>query len=498
MRKKVRSFSAKTVLAVTLIFFSFSMFSDLMPNIFRGYDSQRFFVLGLWSATIVYFLTRWAFLGTIPELIRIYFFPVVFPLLFILLAALPPHPVPHIWVEPLQYALFLTAVVIWASAYKNLGGWDTAKELILGLLFIASLYALMNINIYIFAALDGFSKITDVIPFGFENMRLWSQIATFILPLFALAGVLSQRFSSSLPLSFLMIGAGLWWWIALLTTSRGTIFSVVVATLFVSVMFRKYAFRVIKMLLIQAFLGLFFWILLSLYLPGLWSENDIQRGLSFSDSGRFALWAEAIQMSLVDFPLGMGPMSWVFHQPLTAGYERFGSIGSPHNMYLLWAAEYGWLFLAILIGSTLLTLMRLRSAFPRIRDFSESEQKHLLAGLSLSGAAGITDANFSGVFISPSSLFLAFFVFSQVLGILSCYAAEADGKIEKATSKNSRCPLFIRLSVFILVGLALCFYWFGLIEFFDAMSLDAETFREQERSPFAARFWLHGLFPRSP
>ena len=203
-------------------------------------------------------------------------------------------------------------------------------------------------------------------------------------------------------------------------------------------------------------------------------------------------------MSLENFPLGFGPMSWVFHQPLTAGYERFGAIGSPHNMYLLWAAEYGWLFLAILIGSILLTLSRLRSAFRRIMNSSQTGQKHLLVALCLSGAAGITDANFSGVFISPSSLFLAFFVFSQVLGVLSCHAAEVDWKADAATSNSSRCSLFIRLSVSVLVVLVLCFYWFGLIEFYEAMSLDAETFREQERSPFAARFWLHGLFPRLP
>jgi O-antigen ligase len=73
------------------------------------------------------------------------------------------------------------------------------------------------------------------------------------------------------------------------------------------------------------------------------------------------LWQEAWAMSWQNFPFGMGPQAWLTHDIITEAYRESRKFGHPHNMYLMWAAEYGWISIAglvVLCGFAMKQLLR--------------------------------------------------------------------------------------------------------------------------------------------
>jgi len=120
----------------------------------------------------------------------------------------------------------------------------------------------------------------------------------------------------------------------------------------VLLLFGKHAKPWLSVLFRQIGIGVAFWVLLSVLIPWMFLADIELRGVGMDGSGRMRLWSEAWAMSLVNFPFGMGPQSWLTHEVITPAYETGKRLGHPHNMYLMWAAEYGWLavFGLILIG----------------------------------------------------------------------------------------------------------------------------------------------------
>src|SRR5690606_10260322 len=94
------------------------------------------------------------------------------------------------------------------------------------------------------------------------------------------------------------------------------------------------------------------------------------RSIKADSSGRIPLFIEAWQMSLQNFPFGMGPQSWLMHETLTDVYANSKQFGHPHNMYLMWAAEYGWI---LLVALGLVVAQCIRYFWRRRRQVIEAE-----------------------------------------------------------------------------------------------------------------------------
>lgn len=97
-------------------------------------------------------------------------------------------------------------------------------------------------------------------------------------------------------------GAGLWWWIILLSTSRGTILGLLFGTLLVVLLFGRYSLPWLKLFLFYLVIGVLVWLLLSVLIPSLLAGQVELRSVSTDSAGRMPLFVEAWSMSLKELP----------------------------------------------------------------------------------------------------------------------------------------------------------------------------------------------------
>jgi O-antigen ligase len=317
------------------------------------------------------------------------------------------------WLEPFQYAAFFIAVVCF-------GTWLASKtslpllclQVVYALALVAFIYAVGCLYVYFFALADGNAINDDLLPWGFINIRYWSQIASWtvpLLPVAVLAGPLKQYASWRYMLYFTL---AIWFWLLLLSTARGSLLALSVSFVFTLVLFRKAAWPWAKVLLATALAGAVLWLLLTNWLPEWLFGQDQVRAFSSTSSGRWPLWQEAWAMSLQHFPLGMGPFSWVSHAFLTPVMQESARFGHPHNMLLFWAAEYGWLAILPLLGLVW-------HAAKQVRRIQLAQQTSLpLIAFVASAVAALVHSCFSAVFITPHSLLMGLLVMSLCWALL--------------------------------------------------------------------------------
>jgi len=356
----------------------------------------------------------------------------------------------------------------------------------------ASVYVLVAVLIYSASLIDEVNlPRTYFLPWGFENIRYWSHVATWLMPVMTVALVIyGDTLSQAAKRSMLLVCA-LWWWIILLSIARGTMLGLFAGALAIMV----FAPTGVKRDYFKAFftsflLGVVLWLLLEFLIPWLVYGEVAHKSLNTTTSGRIPQWKEAFAMSLQNFPFGMGVQSWLTHDIITDTYRvRFGH---PHNMYLLWAAEYGWLFVASLfIG----VMWILRRSFGRIRDFASNDPKRALILMALlhSFIAACTHAGVSAVFIGPASLLVGWFVMVAILRM----TFPVTGDKSKLSTKSVQ--LWLRGSLAALLVWSFVVYWDAVLEYKRASD------RDQVCYPYMGiptgngpRFWLHGDFPRPP
>lgn len=317
------------------------------------------------------------------------------------------------WLEPLQFACFIIIVVclgFWLAQQENLA--QRVEQVIIALSMVAFIYAVGCLYVYFFALADGKPINDDILPWGFLNIRYWSQIASWAIPLLpvaVLAGPLKQYASWRYALYFTL---AIWFWVLLLSTARGSLLALTVSFIFILVVFRKAAWPWAKVLLATAVAGAVLWLVLTNWLPQWLFGDAYVREFSSTSSGRWPLWQEAWAMSLQHFPLGMGPFSWVSHTAITPFMQHSERFGHPHHMLLFWAAEYGWLAIMPLLALVV-------HAAIRIRQIKQAEPHQLaLLAFFASVVAAIVHSCFSAVFLTPHSLLMGLLVMTVFWSLL--------------------------------------------------------------------------------
>ena len=214
------------------------------------------------------------------------------------------------------------------------------------------------------------------------------------------------------------------------------------------------------------------------------------RGVDSDSSGRMRLWHEAWMMSLQNFPLGMGPQSWLTHDLITEGYRSGEEIASPHNMYLLWAAEYGWLgvFGLALIG---IWFLKLVADVSRMRSGTTGTQNLLQGALLMSVVAALIHSSVSGVFIAPASMLIGLVVLATFWGLFRHKTDELRGCLTEGKASK------VAKSIFASCVIAVSAVWIGQVgEYNKAMERDIESGATSQHAGLTPRFWLHGYYPR--
>lgn len=471
-----------------------SLFSDFLPIWLGSYTGQRFF-----QAALLIFVTFVVFSVSAVCNRQVNLYSNAWPSLLVafgfLVFALPVSTSDYRWVEPGLFAFFFLAVPVlgWGIRTQKCAE-RVADSLVIVIVIGCFFYAAMSLTMYVFAITDDFSKLVDVIPWGFVNMRYWSHLATLFLPLFPLALLRGPLRSQKLWRTAVFLTAGVWWWVVLLTTSRGSMISLVLAALIVLVIFGRGVLPWLALSSKFLLMGAVLWCVLSWGVPELIFDKVVIRSLHSGASGRFPLWIEAWQMSLQNFPWGMGAQSWLTHSPLSMEYMSVGALGHPHNMYLFWAAEYGWGLLGLLVILVVVTLKRLLA----LRETVKSGSKHyslLVVGFTASSMAGLSHAGVSAVLLVPASMSVAFLVLAVFWALIS---GPNDSSMVPKTGNNGVESSSVFLQLFLaFVVLSVGGAWLHEVwRYHQAMESDLIIYAESPNAPLLPRFWLHGYFPR--
>ncbi|WP_417707999.1 O-antigen ligase family protein [Rheinheimera aquimaris] len=470
--------------------FASVLFADFLSLPFGGYASQRFILVGLlalvvsFSVVVLIYQHGWALSGRIC--------PAALVAGGFILLALPFGETPYNWAEPVMYAVFFLGFVLTGS----LPGSDKRRQywvvvLVSVAAVTAAFYGGATITVYLFALSDQVANLSSFIPWGFVSIRYWSHIATWLIPLLPLAVLLGPFRSQRLWQFFIALGAALWWWVVFLSFSRGTMLGLALGVLIAVMLIGRPTLPWLKVFLRYLAYGVVAWLFLSLLVPSLLLDEVSMRTLKTDTSGRMPLFIEAWRMSLENFPFGMGPQSWLTHEVLTEDYWQSPKFGHPHNMYLMWAAEYGWL----LIGALLILAGQAVRLFWKRRDEVRSTENHdlalPLAAFTASVSAALLHAGVSAVFMAPGSMLIGFLV-------LCVFWALIVPESRSFTFKRPKARALAAGFAGLLVS-APSFYWLNEVaEYYDAMESDLEFYYENVPAGKLPRFWFHGNFPRHP
>lgn len=484
--------------SIVVVLFSlpiFAIFVDFFSPPFGGYADQRFLLCGaLIGLLILSFLilarSSDAFFGLLRS------WPLLlFSSAFILLSV-PFAGQEFIWVEPGLYALYflvvaLVGTLIAEKPYKN----NLVFSFILVVSLLCFLYGAMTVNVYLFAINDHVQSLTDFIPWGFVNIRYWSHVATWVLPLVPAASIFLSLKKLHLWSALITIGAGLWWWVVILSMARGTMVALTFGAICAFIIFGRRALPWFRSLLQHILVGAVLWFSLSVLVPFLFydlSEGAL-RSLKLHGSGRIPLLVEAWQMSLENLPFGMGPQSWLTHNPLTEAYQTMPRLGHPHNMYLMWAAEYGWLLILCLLGVALKVFRQLLVVSRQ--PVLETENLCLVVALVVSVCAALAHAAVSAVFIAPASMLVGLPVLVLFWATLKPFQMSRGPGFGCSTESASRVRFFFALVLFGSVLMALL--WIkDVARYYEAMRDDEVYYQDHSLGGLAPRFWFHGNFPR--
>ena len=176
-----------------------------------------------------------------------------------------------------MYALFFLAAILgglqvaWAGNAVFFG-----RIWVLAVAAVCVLYGLGTVNVYVFAMLGGQVRLTDFIPWGFVNIRFWSQVATWCLPLMPLAVLVGPWRHLRVWRVAVLLGAGIWWWILFITTGRGSILGIAFGLLVVMLLLGKKALPWFKVLMQHLTAGVVIWLLLSVLVPAVLTTGGIE------------------------------------------------------------------------------------------------------------------------------------------------------------------------------------------------------------------------------
>tara|TARA_R110001592_G_scaffold123325_1_gene331133 strand:+ start:8586 stop:10052 length:1467 start_codon:yes stop_codon:yes gene_type:complete len=474
---------------IFLAFFMMTFFSDYLPMPHGAFDDQRFVLclsLVLLVSLSLYCLNPLHFLRGSRLVLFMPFF------LFLLIGGSQSVAHPFNWVEPIFYILFFSAICLLGTLMFQKSIQNQVALLFCMLAVVACFfYACITVLMYVFSLEANLSTFSDVVPAGFLNIRFWGHTATWLLPIFPLATLARKGESWRIWRLMVLFTAGIWWWLAIYLTSRGTIISLLIATILMCFLFHGVVKVWLSVMLTQLSLGVLIWLVLSYIVP-VWIL-DVNAGLikelNTTTSGRLPLWEEAWVMSLQNFPFGMGAQSWLTHTLLTDSYKLSVKFGAPHNMYLMWAAEYGWISIVCILGVLYWSIIRLREKIKLLGSQNESHLMYLLV-FSVSSCAGLIHSNVSSLFIAPASMMIGLCVLAIFWSLILPTKID-DSNV--SILKKMPAPKYLLLLFVPLACLWLSYVW----SYHQAMIDDLTTDEGRAAQSMMPRFWVYGNYPRA-
>lgn len=476
------------LIGLTVVLTGFAMFAGLLATITGNYSDQRFLLcITIWLMLCFLLARQLVYRSEEPSDKWVLW---ILPFVAVLaLADLYPS---TYRVEPLMFAFFFLASCLFGAHLARREDLDLTigkASVLIGM--FALLYGCIAVMNFGFALSDKNPEIDEVITWGFPNIRYWSHLATWLVPILAVA----QRCESlpALPLARVLVfcAGAIWWWMLITTSARGSILGLIVGAATVGLLLRKSSLIWLRAMAGQMAGGIILWLVLTLIVPWMLFGFAEPRSVDLNSSGRLMLWREAWEMSLVNFPFGMGPHSWLTHSAITDALVHSKHFGHPHNMYLLWAAEYGWISIAA-FGFAVLGIGK--SVLARtIEHRSSGKAETIMAGLLASTVGAFVHAGVSAVFMAPASMMVGFLVLSMFLGKFQSPVV--------ATQERASQPLvFLAKNVSVGVALVLCLvsgiFWMGeVVRYYKDNIEDRQTYKGQG-SIYSPRFWSHGDFPR--
>lgn len=475
------------LILLALIVIGFSLFAGLIPSVTDNYSDQRLLLVGVMWSVCCFSLASITFRGVQSPYSRLLIW--LLPLIAVFLSG-ELYPATY-RVEPLMFAYFFLGSCLCGGLVSQHNDLNlTLRRIVSIVTFMALIYGFIALMNYGLALQDKNAEIDTTLTWGFPNIRYWSHLATWLIPLFAIAhhkGVLSY-----LPLMrglYLSTGA-LWWWILLSTSARGSILGLVLGSAVVVVLFGREALIWLKSAGVQLAGGLMLWFGLTVLIPlFLFGSVDL-REVDTDTSGRMPLWHEAWAMSLINFPFGLGPQSWLMHSPITEVYENSKSYGHPHNMYLLWVAEYGWISfaaLAIAVAGIIKSMLVRGSAY-----IEKGRDATVMAGITVSVVAAGVHSGFSAVLMAPASMLTGFLVLTLFLALLQAPLQGDSQRLSVPTRPLVRLSAGFALLAVLVVG---PLWGQEVWRYYKDNMEDRLTYKGQG-SIYSPRFWSHGDFPR--
>ena len=199
-------------------------------------------------------------------------------------------------------------------------------------------------------------------------------------------------------------------------------------------------------------------------------------------------------MGIQHFPFGMGPQAWLTHDLLTQEYVESSKFGHPHNMYLMWAAEYGWLlvFLFFVFAVQCAFFFWKRRTFLLLKG--KTQDITMLCGVAASVIGALVHAGVSAVFIAPGSMLVGVLVLAGFWALIVPRGL-FDGQGVRANPKSTGRLLF---AAFLATFIALLWLlWLDQVHaYYVDMRADETYYKEELKQPTMPRFWFHGNFPR--
>ncbi|MFL1455783.1 O-antigen ligase family protein [Marinobacter sp. GN3S48] len=382
---------------------------------------------------------------------------------------------------------FFWFFVIGGAIFESFGqGVVFARRLIC---LVVALFSIICLLVLVFWVISkGKLALTyAVLNAGYVNINFFGQIATWIIPLYCVSIIEGFDRGFRGVALFLFVLLILLWIFVLSLSVRGTLLSVVLAGLAVPLFFRAESRRFLKVFFGALLIAIVIWFFYESMNSGI--ESQKVQLVQLNPIGRLMLWKEAMLMSLVNFPFGMGSESWVTHSELSDGFYRPRAQGHPHNMYLLWAAEYGWLAVigVLVIVAGFFKKILLYKKLESLGSSKNLGSNEVLVGLVASSFAGMVHAGVSGVLLVPSSMILGGIVLALTHGILfSAVNKEVETLLTSGWWK------FFQFVIGLSCGVIALLFIINASKYYSSMSLDEQRYFGNGEAVYFPRFWVHG------
>jgi len=475
--------------------FGLVLFSDFMPLPIDSYAAKRWFLIFTLASLVVVSL----FLIMIGKLPPKRWLVVDLSLLIIIWLVLLYHSYgltssPYGLSEAAMYGAFFSSFVLMGHALFQSNFYERAWTIFL-LVSVGAcfLYAMMTLTVYGFAIADGQTNLVPFIPWGFVSMRYWSHAATWMLPLFPVALLIGPFKASALWKVMVLLTMAIWWWVIFLSSARGSTIGIAVGLGLVLLLFGRSSLGWAKELIKGFAGGVILWALLSVAVPELLFGETQVRGLKTDNSDRIPQILEAWAMSLQHFPLGMGAQSWLTHDILTSQYDLTKKFGHPHNMYLMWAAEYGWLLVALVLVLVAFAAVRVFVKRRQLLNNDDSVSVSRLVAITASVSAALFHAGVSAVFMAPASMLVGLLVLTLFWCEIQLNSPSYD-----VPANNAKCKCSLAGGLLLTGFVVIAYHWFvNVSDYHKAMRKDVQFYEENAFKGHLPRFWFHGYFPRN-